>query len=165
MELISLVIMVLGLVALVAIYIISRMSRRHLPQKRDDNIPLLRDADGNETSSVLEDVVARDGKRPSANARNMSDAMMSGVSGRTPSNHDAPPEKAPAPQAHTLRWKTTWSESYPGRCAWSPSCRRDGLRWRRSQDPRILPPPLLGEPPGLSRLFPLAPPPRAPAWR
>ncbi|MEN9501008.1 MAG: hypothetical protein RI964_293 [Pseudomonadota bacterium] len=102
MELISLVIMVLGLVALVAIYIISRMSRRHLPQKRDDNIPLLRDADGNETSSVLEDVVARDGKRPSANARNMSDAMMSGVSGRTPSNHDAPPEKAPAPQATQL---------------------------------------------------------------
>ena len=79
MELISLVIMVLGLLALVAIYVISRLSRRNLPQKRDENVPVLRDADGNDTSSVLDDVAARDGKRPASNARHMSDAMMSGI--------------------------------------------------------------------------------------
>jgi len=87
MELVSLIIMVLGLVALVAIYVISRISRRELPQKRDANVPVLRDADGNEMSSVLDDVAARDGKRPSANARNLSDVMMSGVAGKSP-----PPE-------------------------------------------------------------------------
>jgi cell division protein ZipA len=82
MELVSLIIMVLGLVALVAIYIISRISRRDLPQKRDVNVPVLRDADGNEISSVLDDVAAQDGKRPSANARNLSDVIMSGVGGK-----------------------------------------------------------------------------------
>ena len=40
MELISLVIMALGLVALVAIYILSRISRRDLPQKRDESVPV-----------------------------------------------------------------------------------------------------------------------------
>ncbi len=79
MELVSLIIMAVGLIALVAIYVISRMARRDLPQKRDENVPILRDADGNETSSVLDDVAARDGKRPSSNARSMSDAMISGI--------------------------------------------------------------------------------------
>lgn len=82
MELVSLIIMVLGLVALVAIYVISRVSRRNLPQKRDETVPVLRDADGEERSSVLDDVPARDGKRPSPNAREMSDVMMSGVAGK-----------------------------------------------------------------------------------
>ncbi|WGZ95922.1 MAG: cell division protein ZipA C-terminal FtsZ-binding domain-containing protein [Candidatus Thiothrix putei] len=81
MELVSLIIMVLGLAALVGIYVISRISRRHSPTKRDENIPMLRDADGNELSSVADDVPARDGKRPAANARDMSDVMMSSVSG------------------------------------------------------------------------------------
>lgn len=65
MELVSLIIMALGLVALIAIYVLSRISRRHLPQKRDVSVTVLRDADGNELSSVLNDVPARDGKRPS----------------------------------------------------------------------------------------------------
>ncbi|MBO0613519.1 cell division protein ZipA C-terminal FtsZ-binding domain-containing protein [Thiothrix fructosivorans] len=85
MELVSLIIMVLGLAALVGIYVISRVSR-HAPQKRDENVPLLRDADGNELSSVADDVPARDGKRPSSNARNMSDVMMTNVSGKHPDN-------------------------------------------------------------------------------
>lgn len=84
MELISLVIMALGLVALVAIYVLSRISRRDLPQKRDETVPVLRDKEGNAISSVLEDVPARDGKRPAANARILSDAMMSGVATSTP---------------------------------------------------------------------------------
>jgi cell division protein ZipA len=82
MELVSLIIMVLGLVALVAIYVISRISRRDLPQKRDENVPVLRNSDGEELSTVQEDVPARDGKRPSPNARNMSAALMSGVAGK-----------------------------------------------------------------------------------
>ncbi|MBU0654447.1 MAG: cell division protein ZipA C-terminal FtsZ-binding domain-containing protein [Gammaproteobacteria bacterium] len=83
MELVSLIIMVLGLVALVAIYVISRVSRRNLPQKRDETVPVLRNADGEEVSSVLDDVPAKDGKRPSPNAREMSDVMMSNVAGKT----------------------------------------------------------------------------------
>lgn len=75
MELVSLIIMGLGLLALAAIYIVSRISRQDLPKKRDEPVPLLRDADGVEISSVLDDVPARDGKRPTANARNLADVM------------------------------------------------------------------------------------------
>jgi cell division protein ZipA len=93
MELVSLIIMVLGLAALVGIYVISRVSRRNLPQKRDEVVPVLRDADGNELSSVLDDAPARDGKRPAANARNLSDVMMSGVSGKPQENKATTPAK------------------------------------------------------------------------
>jgi cell division protein ZipA len=89
MELVSLIIMILGLVALVGIYAVSRVSRRDLPQKRDTNVPVLKGKDGEEFSSILDDQPARDGKRPSANARNMSDVMM----GNSPSNRD---DAAPA---------------------------------------------------------------------
>lgn len=95
MELVSLIIMVLGLVALVAIYVISRISRRDLPKKRDETVPVLKDADGDERTSVLDDVPARDGKRPSPNAREMTDVMMSGVAGK--SGHAQ--KQAAAPQA------------------------------------------------------------------
>lgn len=81
MEVVSLIIMGLGLVALVAIFIISRIARRDLPQRRDGSIPELRDIDGNEVSSVLDDFPARDGKRPGENARAMTDAMISDVHG------------------------------------------------------------------------------------
>lgn len=97
MELVSLIIMVLGLVALVAIYVISRVSRRNLPKKRDETVPVLKDADGDEMTSVLEDVPARDGKRPAPNARAMTDVMMSGVAGKPAQTVKAAAEpKAPA---------------------------------------------------------------------
>jgi cell division protein ZipA len=82
MEVVSLIIMALGLVALVGIFIISRIARRDLPQRRDGSIPVLRDAGGNETSSVLDDLPARDGKRPADSARAMTDAMVSDMQGK-----------------------------------------------------------------------------------
>jgi len=88
MELVSLIIMILGLLALVAIYVISRVSRRDLPQKRDTNVPVLKGKDGGEFSSVLDDQPARDGKRPSANARNMADVMMGNGGNRDAAAHD-----------------------------------------------------------------------------
>ncbi|MEB4591766.1 cell division protein ZipA C-terminal FtsZ-binding domain-containing protein [Candidatus Thiothrix sp. Deng01] len=95
MELVSLIIMVLGLAALVGIYVISRISRRNLPQKRDESVPSLRNAGGDELSSVLEDAPARDGKRPSPNARDLSDVMMSGVAGKPAGEAAAHPTREP----------------------------------------------------------------------
>lgn len=95
MELVSLIIMVLGLAALVGIYVLSRVSRRQLPQKRDESVPVLRDADGNELSSVQDDVPARDGKRPTANARTLSDAMVSGMGKAVGAADTAPASAAP----------------------------------------------------------------------
>lgn len=77
MDIVSLVIMALGLMALVAIYVISRVSRQHLPkkQKRHTPIPVLRDDEGDTMSSIMEDRPARDGKRPAENAPDLSDVM------------------------------------------------------------------------------------------
>lgn len=95
METVSLIIMFIGLLALVALYLLSRLSRRNLPRKHDEAVPVLRDSTGKELSTVLEDSPARDGKRPSANARTLSDTLMSGVAKSAAS---APPTAAPAPQ-------------------------------------------------------------------
>lgn len=77
MDIVSLIIMALGLIALVAIYVISRVSRQHLPkkQKRQMPIPVLRDDEGDTLSSIQEDRPARDGKRPVENAPDLSDVM------------------------------------------------------------------------------------------
>lgn len=82
MELVSLIVMALGLVALVGIYMLSRLSRRQLPQKRDENVPVLRDAEGQELTSIQEDMPARDGKRPAAAAWGAADSMASGIGAR-----------------------------------------------------------------------------------
>lgn len=68
MEIVSLGIMVLGLIALLAIYLISRMTQKDQGSKRDMPITPVKDAQGQEMSSILEDNVARDGKRPNAHA-------------------------------------------------------------------------------------------------
>lgn len=77
MEIVSLIIMIIGLLALVFIYWASRRARQDLPQKNRQQAPLgtVTDAEGQEVSSVLEDQAARDGKVPHANAPDMTDIM------------------------------------------------------------------------------------------
>jgi cell division protein ZipA len=67
-EIVSLGIMVLGLVALLAIYMISRMTHKEQGSKRDMPVVPVKDETGQEVSSILEDNAARDGKRPALNA-------------------------------------------------------------------------------------------------
>lgn len=88
MELISLIIMALGIVVLIAIYIISLLLRPRSLQKRDENVPVLHDKDGKPMSSVLEDIPARDGKSPAENARFLSDTMMVDVGAPSASASD-----------------------------------------------------------------------------
>ncbi|PID50437.1 MAG: hypothetical protein CR991_01535 [Proteobacteria bacterium] len=76
METVSLMIMIAGLVALAVIYLISRKSRKDLPQTRKlPPLHTLHDENGEEISSIMEDYPARDGKSPNANAPDMSDVM------------------------------------------------------------------------------------------
>lgn len=76
METVSLIIMIAGLVALAALYVISRKSRKDLPQTRKlPPMQNLHDKNGEEMSSIQEDHPAQDGKSPNANAPDMSDVM------------------------------------------------------------------------------------------
>lgn len=76
MEIVSLIIMAVGLAALVGIYILSRISRQDAPRRRKlPPINTLKDDDGTEVTSIMDDQPARDGKTPTANAQDLSDVM------------------------------------------------------------------------------------------
>lgn len=93
METISLIIMALGLVALGAIYFISRASRKEQPtDKKLPPIPTLKDEDDEEVTSIMEDQPARDGKGPSQNAQNLSDVMDDKSVAKKKSNPNLPPQ-------------------------------------------------------------------------
>ena len=94
METVSLIIMALGLVALAAIYFISRASNKDHPDKKRDLPPIhtLKDQDGVEATSVLEDQPALDGKGPSANAQDLSEVVDENAAKKKPLNTDLPPQ-------------------------------------------------------------------------
>ncbi|CAA6813702.1 MAG: Cell division protein ZipA [uncultured Thiotrichaceae bacterium] len=94
METISLIIMALGLVALGAIYFISRASRKEQPtDKKLPPIPTLKDQEGEEATSIMEDQPARDGKGPSRNAQDLSDVVDDNKSAaKKKSNPNLPPQ-------------------------------------------------------------------------
>ena len=73
MEIVSLGIMVLGLVALLAIYVISRMTHKDKDQvsKRDMPVTPVKDTQGQEMSSIMEDNPAQESKRSRARALTM----------------------------------------------------------------------------------------------
>lgn len=77
MEIISLIIMIIGLLALVFIYWTSRRARQDLPQqsRRLPPIGTVMADDGREISSVVVDFPARDGKLPNENAPDMTDIL------------------------------------------------------------------------------------------
>lgn len=93
METISLIIMALGLVALGAIYFISRASRKDQPMDRKlPPIPTLKDQNGEEATSVMEDQAARDGKGPSQNAQDLSEVVDEKSAAKKKSNPNLPPQ-------------------------------------------------------------------------
>lgn len=79
MEIVSLIIMIIGLLALVFIYWASRRARQDLPQQSRKLPPIgtVTADDGGEMSSVAADLAARDGKVPNENAPDMTDIMRS----------------------------------------------------------------------------------------
>ena len=79
MEILSLIIMIIGLLALVFIYWASRRSRQDLPKHTGKLPPMthLTAENGSEMSSVIADFPARDGKLPNENAPDMADVMRS----------------------------------------------------------------------------------------
>ncbi len=61
MNITSLLITLVGILIMVALYIMSRIAQNKLPKKNTRTIPTLRDNDGNRFTSVLDDIPATDG--------------------------------------------------------------------------------------------------------
>jgi len=64
MNITSLLITLAGIIFIVALYIISRISQSKLPSKQTSRLPNLKDENGNHFTSVLDDIPARDGSTP-----------------------------------------------------------------------------------------------------
>ena len=54
----------MGIIIILALYIISRISRSKLPQAKTTKLPNLKNEDGSRFTSVLDDIPARDGYTP-----------------------------------------------------------------------------------------------------
>jgi len=64
MDIVSILITLAGIIVMIALYIMGRISQSKLPKKQDSNIPRINDDYGEVTSSVLEDAPATDGSTP-----------------------------------------------------------------------------------------------------
>lgn len=64
MDITSLIITFVGILIILALYIISRISRSKLPQEKAVRLPNLKNEDGTQFTSILDDIPARDGSTP-----------------------------------------------------------------------------------------------------
>ena len=64
MDITSLIITFVGIIILLALYIISRISGSKLPQVNTTRLPVLMNEDGSRFTSILDDIPARDGSTP-----------------------------------------------------------------------------------------------------
>ena len=64
MDIVSILITLAGIIIMIALYIMGRISQNKLPKKQDNTIPRINDDYGAVTSSVLEDAPATDGSTP-----------------------------------------------------------------------------------------------------
>ena len=64
MDIVSILITVAGIIVMIALYIMGRISQNKLPKKQDNSIPRINDDYGAVTSSILEDAPATDGSEP-----------------------------------------------------------------------------------------------------
>lgn len=64
MDIVSILITVAGIIVMIALYIMGRISQNKFPKEQDKSIPRINDDFGAVTSSVMEDIPATDGSTP-----------------------------------------------------------------------------------------------------
>lgn len=64
MDIVSILITVAGIIVMIALYIMGRISQNRFPKEQDTSIPRINDDYGAVTSSVKEDIAATDGSTP-----------------------------------------------------------------------------------------------------
>jgi len=60
MNISSILITILGIIIILALYVMSRLGQNKVPQNNDTKLPEIKDADGNPFTSVLDDIPATD---------------------------------------------------------------------------------------------------------
>lgn len=70
MDITSLIITIVGITIILALYIISRISRSKLPQEKAVRLPNIKNEDGTQFTSILDDIPARDGSTPTLKSTN-----------------------------------------------------------------------------------------------
>ena len=101
MDITSLIITFVGIIILLAIYIISRISRSKLPKAKTTRLPNLKNEDGTRFTSVLDDIPARDGSTPTKKK----------APAPTPSNQDKKDDAEPATQKQHILFISPNSET------------------------------------------------------
>jgi len=64
MNISSILITIVGIIIIIALYLMSRIAQSKLPQEHSTQLPDLKDENGNKFTSVLDDIPARDGSTP-----------------------------------------------------------------------------------------------------
>ena len=99
MDITSLIITFVGIIIILALYIISRISRSKLPQEKTVRLPTLKNEDGTTFTSILDDIPARDGYTPAIKnnevtaTKNDKDEKESPQSSQQESNKDSNKQK------------------------------------------------------------------------
>jgi FtsZ-interacting cell division protein ZipA len=71
MNISSILITIVGIIIIIALYLMSRIAQSKLPQEQSTQLPDLKDSQGNKFTSVLDDIPARDGSVPKQKATNV----------------------------------------------------------------------------------------------
>ncbi len=66
MNITSILITIVGIIVIIALYLISRLSISKLPKQQATSLPDLKDEEGNQFTSVLDDIAATDGVKPNS---------------------------------------------------------------------------------------------------
>ena len=64
MDIVSILITVAGIIVMIALYIMGKISQNRFPKEQDNSIPRISDDFGEVTSSIMEDIPATDGSTP-----------------------------------------------------------------------------------------------------
>ncbi len=108
MNITSLLITLAGIIFIIALYIISRISQSKLPSKQTSRLPNLKDEKGNRFTSVLDDIPARDGSTPKPDKivqetiNEEFNENLNEINSETEDNNKSSTNKNPETQQHIL---------------------------------------------------------------
>ena len=99
MNITSILITIVGIIFIIALYLLSRISQSKLPNKDVSLLPDIKDDDGEPFTSILDDIPARDGIKPSKTAKteNIYEKVKSSSSGKSDLQNTVEPNSTSKP--------------------------------------------------------------------
>ena len=88
MNITSILITIVGIIFIIALYLMSRISQSKFPKIQDTLLPDIKDENGDKFTSVLDDIPARDGSTPAPRPQPVQDTELTGSDSNTKSVDD-----------------------------------------------------------------------------